>query len=142
MRLRGQQGAEADLGCPIDWAYDAEQPEARGNGWLLDDQRPTLTLTYPQPGENERPLSRILIGAYDYDSGLDVESLSVIADFEVNGVPSDQNLADRFERKTDWTWELVLDKPLLDFPSGRLTVSIKDRQGNINQINRTFHIRP
>src|SRR5436190_372498 len=31
-----------DLGCPIDLTEKGSQ------GWLLDDQRPTLTLTYPQ----------------------------------------------------------------------------------------------
>jgi hypothetical protein len=41
-----------DLGCPIDWAYDPAQPDQRGNGWMLDDQRPTLTLTSPHAGAN------------------------------------------------------------------------------------------
>src|SRR5205814_4019247 len=41
-----------DLGCPIDFAYDQAQPTARGNGWLQDDNRPTLTLTYPNAGVN------------------------------------------------------------------------------------------
>ena len=39
-----------DLGCPIDLTHDAEKPEDRDRGWTLDDQRPTLTLTYPQAG--------------------------------------------------------------------------------------------
>ena len=39
-----------DLGCPIDLDYDPENPETRGYGWMLDDNRPTLTLTYPRPG--------------------------------------------------------------------------------------------
>jgi hypothetical protein len=131
-----------DLGCPIDWAYDPEHPAARGNGWLLDDQRPTLTLTYPKAGSNTQPLERILIGAYDFDTGLDVESLTVTADFEVNGVPPGQNLIDRFQRKSDWTWELVLDKALTKLSYGRLTVSTKDRQGNITQIDRSFSLGP
>src|SRR5205823_11179783 len=37
-----------DLGCPIDRDFDPAHREG-GNGWLLDDQRPTLTLTYPEP---------------------------------------------------------------------------------------------
>src|SRR5262249_20859135 len=36
-----------DLGCPLDKDFDPKDPEKRGNGWMLDDQRPTLTLTYP-----------------------------------------------------------------------------------------------
>ena len=37
-----------DLGCPIDLDYDPERPEASGYGWMLDDQRPTLSLTMPR----------------------------------------------------------------------------------------------
>src|SRR5439155_26546417 len=60
-----------DLGCPIDHDFDPKQPGRRGNGWLLDDQRPTLTLTYPRAGANE-PLTRLLVGMSDYDTGLDL----------------------------------------------------------------------
>src|SRR5207249_12228158 len=55
------------LGCPIDLDFDPKQPERRGKGWMLDDQRPTLTLTYPQPGVN-KSLTKILIGMHDYDT--------------------------------------------------------------------------
>jgi hypothetical protein len=41
-----------DLGCPIDHDFDPAHPERPGQGWMLDDQRPTLTLTYPQAGAN------------------------------------------------------------------------------------------
>ena len=51
-----------DVGCPIDWAYDPSTPGKPGNGWMLDDQRPTLTLTYPKPGPNKN-LARIVLGA-------------------------------------------------------------------------------
>src|SRR5262249_39671524 len=48
-----------DLGCPIDLDpdYRPDDPKARSLGWLGDDQRPTLTLTYPQTGSNA-PLDR------------------------------------------------------------------------------------
>src|SRR5262249_43146445 len=39
-----------DLGCPIDLDYDPAHPSERGYGWMLDDTRPTLTLTYPKAG--------------------------------------------------------------------------------------------
>ena len=41
-----------DLGCPIDLDYDPTNPKQRGYGWMLDDQRPTLTLTSPKAGAN------------------------------------------------------------------------------------------
>src|SRR5207249_5019534 len=62
-----------DLGCPTDFAFDPKNPAKRGQGWLADDNRPTLTLTYPQPGANAK-LARILVGMHDYDSGLDLNS--------------------------------------------------------------------
>src|SRR4029077_16471860 len=68
-----------DLGCPIDHDFDPKQPARPGKGWMLDDQRPTLTLTYPQAGTNS-PLTRILVGMHDYGTGLDVDSFQVAAD--------------------------------------------------------------
>ncbi len=67
-----------DLGCPIDLTFDPRHPDERGRGWMLDDQRPTLTLTEPRPGV-QRSLNRILIGMHDYGSGLVPESLQVTA---------------------------------------------------------------
>src|SRR6185503_9107422 len=73
-----------DLGCPIDLDYDSQQPAVRHLGWMLDDNRPTLTLTTPRSGANAS-LDRILIGAHDYYTGLDTKSFTVMADFPVNG---------------------------------------------------------
>src|SRR5262249_11367034 len=84
-----------DLGCPIDLDYDPAKPEERGYGWMLDDTRPTLTLTYPRAGANG-PLTRILVGMHDYDTGLDMNSFEVTADFALDGVAAGQNLASKF----------------------------------------------
>jgi hypothetical protein len=53
---------------PIDLDYDPQHPDERHFGWMLDDNRPTLTLTTPQPGANAS-LDHILIGAHDYLHG-------------------------------------------------------------------------
>src|SRR5256885_5990840 len=71
-----------DLGCPIDLDFDPAHPEARGFGWMLDDQRPTLTLTFPRAGNNP-PLARILIGMQDYGE-LAPDSFQVVASFAVD----------------------------------------------------------
>src|SRR5271156_6164505 len=68
-----------DLGCPIDLDYDPAKPADRGYGWMLDDNRPTLTLTYPKAGVNES-LTRLLVGMHDMDTGLDMSSFQVVAD--------------------------------------------------------------
>jgi hypothetical protein len=126
-----------DLGCPIDLDFDPLKPQERGNGWLQDDSRPTLTLTYPRAGANPK-LTRILVGMHDYDSGLDADSFQVIADFPLESVPAGQNLAGKFTPKTPGVWELQLSPPLEDLAKGKLTVSVKDRQGNTSRIERTF----
>ncbi len=129
-----------DLGCPIDLDYNPSKPQATGSGWMLDDQRPTLTLTYPKTGANE-PLSRILVGMADYGTGLDAESFEVVADFAVDGAAPGENLAKKFRPQPDNRWELQLAKPITELPKGKLTVSVKDVQGNTTRIERTFSVR-
>src|SRR5207245_1930298 len=85
-----------DLGCPIDLDFDAAKPQAAGYGWMCDDNRPTLTLTYPRAGANES-LTRILVGMHDYYTGLDMDSFQVIADFPVDGIKAGKNLAPNFK---------------------------------------------
>jgi hypothetical protein len=126
-----------DLGCPIDLDYDPKNPKSTGYGWMLDDQRPTLALSSPRAGANP-PLSVIRIGMYDY-SGLAAESLQVTADFAVNGVTAGQNLASKFKQTAAGVWELSLSEPIR-FPRGVLRIAVKDKQGNLTRIERTFSI--
>ena len=107
---------------------------------MCDDNRPTLTVTYPQPGQNGE-LSRILVGMNDYSSGLDASSFRVVADFAVDGIPPGENLAERFRSTSQAVWELKLAKPISKLPSGKLTVSVKDRQGNRSVVERSFSVR-
>ena len=128
-----------DLGCPIDFDYDADHPDRRGYGWMCDDKRPTLTLTEPRRGIN-RPLRRILIGVDDYYSGVEADSLAVVADFEIAGMTAGENLASGFKEIGDGVYELKLEQPIPSLARGVLRVSIKDRQGNVSRIERTFSI--
>jgi hypothetical protein len=128
-----------DLGCPIDLDYAPKQPQRRGKGWMLDDQPPTLTLTYPRAGANQE-LTRILVGMHDYDTGLDMASFRVVADFPLAGAAAQENLARKFKPRSDGVWELVLEKPLTRLARGKLTVSVKDHQGNVSRIERTFSV--
>jgi hypothetical protein len=129
-----------DLGCPIDLDFDPQQPQRRGLGWMLDDLRPTLALETPQAGANP-PLQRILIGMYDYYTGLDEASLVVTADFAVNGTPPGENLAAQFQQTAPGVFELRLREPLRRLPSGKIDVRVRDRQGNESRIVRTFSVR-
>ena len=128
-----------DLGCPIDLDYDETNPERRGYGWMADDQRPTLTLTYPRAGANAE-LSRLLVGMYDAYSGVDMDTFHVTADFALDGTAAGVDVAAKFKPASAGVWELKLDKPITALPRGKLTVSVKDRQGNVTVIERTFSV--
>src|SRR5262249_10519394 len=124
-----------DVGCPIDREYD---PKQRGQGWLLDEGRPTLTLTCPPAGASREPLTPILIGMHDYGTGLDLTSLSVTADFAIDGAQPGGNLAGKLQALPGQRWELRLRQPIAALSRGRLTISVRDRQGNKTQIERTL----
>ena len=130
-----------DLGCPIDFDYDPDHPESRGSGWMCDDQRPTLTLADPKPGPNPS-LSRILIGLADAYTGIDSESLRVTADFDIDGIPAGTDLAKNFTRTNAGIWQWRLKKPIQTLPEGKLTIQVKDRQGNLSRIKRVFSVQP
>jgi hypothetical protein len=128
-----------DLGCPINLDFDPARPQAPGYGWMLDDQRPTLTLTYPRAGTNP-PLERIVVGMYDY-GGLDEKSFRVTADVAINGIAAEENLAPKFQRTDPGVRELKVS-PALRSARGKITVSVKDKQGNVTRIERTFSTGP
>ena len=106
---------------------------------MLDDQRPTLTLTYPRAGANSET-TRLLVGMYDYGTGLDAASLTVTADFPIDGTKPGENLAPRFKETSAGVRELKLAAPIKSLARGTLTVSVKDRQGNLTRIERTISV--
>ena len=123
----------------MDKDYDPKKPGQRGFGWMFDDQRPTLALTYPAAGKNAE-LSRVLVGMHDYGSGIDARSFTVTADFAIDGVKAGENLADRFKEKSRGVLELKLAQPIRDLKRGKLTVSVKDNQGNTTRIERVISV--
>jgi hypothetical protein len=64
----------------------------------------------------------------------------VVADFAVDGVEPGKNLAGKFKALSEGRWELSLSKLITDLPRGKLTVSVKDRQGNTTRVERTFSV--
>ena len=126
-----------DLGAPI----TSPDPARRNSGWFLDDLRPTLTLSSPRAGTSTQALNTIRLGAFDYYSGLDRSSLSVKANFAINGKPAGTELAPYFFETADHIWSMTVAPALTDLPSGVLTVSVRDNQGNITRIERTFKVQ-
>jgi hypothetical protein len=128
-----------DLGCPIDLTHDPKKTDKRGTGWFLDDQRPTLALTYPKAGTNQS-LDRILIGVHDLGTGVDMDSLQVKADVSLDGVSSGKNAVKKFREISPGVWEWRMTRPVERLPKTTLTVSIADRQGNVTRIKRKFSV--
>jgi hypothetical protein len=87
-----------------------------------------------------RELRRILIGMHDYDRGLDLRTLEVVADVALDGLPAGCNLAYRLKPKTPGVWEMVLANPLTELAKGNLTVSVRDKHHNLARIERTFSV--
>lgn len=129
-----------DLGCPIDLDFDPENPERRGYGWLLDDNRPILTLNQPPAGNNSS-LHAITIGMHDYDSGLDADSFSVVADFKIDDFEPGTELAPHFKGLSDGVVSLKFGSEIRNLKHGRIIVSIRDRQGNLTRIERRLYVR-
>ena len=75
---------------------------------------------------------------YDYGTGLDLDTFQVTADFSLDGVSPGENLARKFQPQGDGVWELRLATPVAPLARGKLTIAIKDRQGNTSRIERTF----
>jgi hypothetical protein len=128
-----------DLGCPIDLDFDAGQPEKRGYGWMADDNRPIVSITYPQPGANP-PLSRLVVGLFDYYSGIDTDSLQITADTPIDGAAAGENLAARFKPAAQGVLEWKLADRITSLPATRFTVSVADKQGNIHRVERQFSV--
>ena len=61
-------------------------------------------------------------------------------DFAIDGVAAGDDLSARFKTKSQGVRELILAKPITTLSSGRLKVSVKDRQGNTSLVERTFSV--
>jgi len=128
-----------DLGCPSIWITTPSAPNERGFGWMLDDTRPTLTMTYPKAGANP-PLARILVGMHDYYTGLDMVQLQVVADFAPGRRGCRSKPGAEVQSKDHRCLGADAFQPLTELPKGKLTVSVKDRQGNLTRMERTFAV--
>ncbi len=127
-----------DLGCPI----NSGQGGNAAYGWFLDDLRPTLTVSLPPRGRSAGPLSQIRFGAADANSGVNVSTLSVTADFVVNGRAAGAELRDLASPVDDGVWSIALDAPIASLPRAALSVQISDNQCNITRVRRAFSIVP
>jgi hypothetical protein len=125
-----------DLGAPVDASDAALKPF----GWFNDELKPTLHLSLPKAGENTDLLSELRLSAFDNYAGLDRASLSVTANFAVNGKPPGTELAGDFV-ESDFIWKLNLATPIRAATDLTLNVSVKDLRGNQSAVARTFSVK-
>ena len=123
-----------DLGCPI----DTGDPDY---GWFLDDLKPTVAVSLPRPHANS-PLTEIRFGLADANSGIDLSTLHVSADFAVNGRAAGAELSDLAQDAGEDIWTIALSPPLADGFNRHVYVSVEDVQGNVTRVARAFFIGP
>ena len=124
-----------DLGCPIN---SGQETGDGAYGWFLDDHRPTATLSQPRPGINLAPITTLRFGLADAYSGINLATLSVRADFAVNGRPPGAELADLATEVADGIYEIPLAQPLPRLTRRHLHLAIADVQGNVTRIDQAF----
>ncbi len=123
-----------DLGAPID---TAEGSADDAFGWFLDDLRPTLTIHEPAAGViHDAGLFRI--GMADANSGLDLASFSLRADFTVEGRSPGSELADLAVLEDTGVWVVPLSQPLPGLAEAHLFAEVRDLQGNVVRVDRRF----
>ncbi len=122
-----------DLGAPV----DSLAANLRPYGWFNDEEVPVLTLTDPPAYDAPANLIRIKFGAFDNYSGLDRTTLSVKADFAIDGLPAGSELIGRFSEVDD-VWTMNLNAAMARPNGGKLTVRVKDVRGNAAMIERVL----
>jgi len=122
-----------DLGCPINLgAY----------GWFLDDLRPTLTVSSPRANRNVQPLTEIRVGFADANSGINSNSLSIKADFQINGFAPGTELKSQGILVDDGIIVIPLTTPVINMATGMITVVVYDHQTNKNEVAVRFWVEP
>jgi hypothetical protein len=126
-----------DLGCPINLGEGTDHQDF---GWYLDDIRPALTVDLPRPGLNQGPLNMIRVGVADAYTGIAPGSLSLKADFAVNGRAAGSELVDLAQAVGEGIYSITLTNPLVNQVGAHLFVEVADQQGNLTRIDRQFTV--
>ena len=115
-----------DLGCPVETGSGT----GTNYGWRLDDLRPTLTVSSPRQNRNEPPLTEIRIGVADAYSGVSNGTLSVKADFAVNGLAAGTELVGQGSFVGPGIFSIPLSPAISNLPASHVTATVLDAQGN------------
>ena len=125
-----------DLGCPINTGTGSDA----AYGWFLDDVRPTLTVSSPRQNENSTPLSEIRVGVADADSGISNATLSITADFPVNGSQPGTELSGQGMFVRPDIFSIPLQTTITSLAPSHVVASVADVQGNRTSVNLRFWV--
>lgn len=126
-----------DLGCPIN---HSQGTPGQAFGWHMDDLPPSLALSAPRAGRNDLPLTAIRVGIADGYSGALTRTLSITSTLTINGRAPGAQLADLAVPVGDGIFQIALTTPITNVQNARMVASVKDGQGNITRVDRTFSI--
>jgi len=121
-----------DLGCPINTATI--------HNWHSDDLRPTLTISSPRQNRNQPPLTELRLGVADGYSGVSNGTLSVKADFPVNGLSPHAELVSQGSFTGAGVFTIPLNPPITSLLPSHLIASVLDAQGNRTTVTVRFWV--
>jgi hypothetical protein len=125
-----------DLGCPINTGTG----DNANYGWFLDELRPTIAVSSPRQNLNTTPLTELRVGVADAYSGVSNATLSIKADFPVNGAPTGAELKGQGSFVAPGIFAIPLQTPIGNLPTQHLTASVADVQGNTNVVTVRFRV--
>lgn len=124
-----------DLGAPLDISVTT----GTGLGWFIDDVKPTLTISSPRQNINTDLINEIRFGLADANSGIDFSTLSVKADFIINGQAANTELSSLVTTVSEGIYKIQLNQALeQDFQERHIMIEIKDNQGNVKRVDLRF----
>jgi hypothetical protein len=120
-----------DLGAPIETAATW--------GWFEDDLRPTLWVSPTLDQARAGAVTAVTVGAYDLESGLAANTLSVKLNIAVGGQAAGTNLATGLSPSNGGVVSVPLPAAVdLVASKAQLSVSIRDGAGHTTEVVRTF----
>jgi len=124
-----------DLGAPL----DISETTGTGLGWFVDDVQPTISISSPRQNLNTHSISAIKFGLADANTGIDFASLSVTADFAVNGQQAFNELSNLVINMSDGIYQIALEQNLpIDSIERHIYIEVADNQGNIKRSSVRF----
>lgn len=128
-----------DLGCPINTGTGGADADY---GWFSDENQPTLAVSSPGPNKNIAPLTEIRVGVADANSGIKSGSLSIRADFAINGAAPGTELVSQGSFVSPGIFVIPLQTPVTNLTVSHLSASVQDVEGNVTRADVRFHVGP